>query len=47
MLFVIKSVHDLIPSVINTWLSFSSDQYNNDTSSSKQGNLLIESSFLI
>ena len=40
ILFVIKSVHDLIP------LIHASDQYNNDTSSSKKGNLLIESSFL-
>ena len=39
-LFVSKSVNNLIPSVFNKWFSFSSDQHNFETSSSKQGNLI-------
>ena len=39
MLFVSKSLNDLIPSVFSTWFSFSSDQHNYETSSSTQGNL--------
>ena len=36
--FVGKSVKDLKPSVFNTWFSFSSDQHNYETSSSRQSN---------
>ena len=39
MLFVSKSLNNLIPSVFSTWFSFSSDQHNYETSSSTQGNL--------
>ena len=38
-LFVSKSLNNLSPAVFNTWFSFSSDQNNNETSSSTQGNL--------
>ena len=37
--FISKSLSNLSPSVFNTWFSFSSDQYNYETSSSTQGNL--------
>ena len=39
ILFICKSLSNLSPSVFNTWFSFSSDQYNYETSSSTQGNL--------
>ena len=39
ILFISKSLNNLSPSVFNTWFSFSSDQYNYETSSSTQGNL--------
>ena len=41
ILFVSKSLNNLSPSVFNTWLSFSSDQHDYETSSSTQqcGNL--------
>ena len=38
--FVSKSLNNLSPSVFNTWLCFSSDQHNHETSSSTQGNLM-------
>ena len=38
-MFISKSLSNLSPSVFNTWLSFSSDQRNYETSSSTQGNL--------
>ena len=37
--FVSKSLNNLLPSVLNTWFSFSSDQYDYETSNSTQGNL--------
>ena len=40
ILFVSKSLNNLLPSVFNTWFTFSSDQYNYETSSSSQGNLI-------
>ena len=40
ILFVSKSLNNLTPSVFSTWFSFSSDQHNYDTSSSKQFNLI-------
>ena len=40
ILFISKSLNNLSPSVFNTWFSFSSDQYNYETSSSTQVNLL-------
>ena len=40
ILFVSKSLKNLTPSVFNTYFSFSSDQHNYKTSSSRQGNLL-------
>ena len=39
ILFVSKSVSNLTSSVFNTWFSFSLDQRNYETSSSRQGNL--------
>ena len=39
VLFVSKSLNNLTLSVFSTWLSFSSDQHNYETSSSTQGNL--------
>ena len=39
ILFVSKSLNNLIPSVFSTWFSFFSDQHNYETSSSTQGNL--------
>ena len=39
VLFVSNSTHNLTPSVFSTWLSFSSDQHNHETSSSTQDNL--------
>ena len=39
ILFVSKSLNNLTPSVFSTWFSFSSDQYNYETSNSIQGNL--------
>ena len=39
ILFVSKSINDLSPSLFNAWFSFSSDQHNNETSCSTQGNL--------
>ena len=39
VLFVSKSLNNLIPSVFSTWFSFSSDQHNYEASSSTQGNL--------
>ena len=38
-LFVSKSLNNLSLSVFNTWVSFSSDQHNYETSSSTQSNL--------
>ena len=38
ILFVSKSLNNLLPSVFNTWFTFSSDQH--ETSSSTQGNLI-------
>ena len=35
-----RSINKLIPSVFNTWFSFSSDQHNYEISSSRQGNLI-------
>ena len=40
ILFVNKSLNNLLPSIFNTWFSFSSDQHNYETSSSTQGNLM-------
>ena len=40
ILFVRKPLNSLSPSVFNTWLSFSSDQHNYETSSSTQDNLI-------
>ena len=40
ILVVSKSVSNLTPSVFNTWLSFSSDQHNYETSSFRQVNLI-------
>ena len=40
ILLVSKSLNNLSPSVFNKWFSFSSDQYNCETSSSTQGNLI-------
>ena len=40
ILFVSKSLNNLSPSIFNKWLSFSSDQYNYETSSSTLGNLM-------
>ena len=39
ILFVSKSLNNLSLSVFNTWVSFSSDQHNYETSSSTQSNL--------
>ena len=39
-LFLSKSLNNLSPSVFDTWLSFSTDQQNYETSSSTQGNLI-------
>ena len=39
ILFVSKPLNNLTLSVFSTWFSFSSDQHNNETSSSTQGNL--------
>ena len=38
--FVSKSLNDLLPSIFNTWVSFSSDQHNYEPSSSTHGNLM-------
>ena len=35
-----KSLNNLLPSVFNTWFTFSSDQHNYETSSSTKGNLI-------
>ena len=40
ILFVSRSLNNLLPSVFNTWFTFSSDQHNYETSSSTQGNLI-------
>ena len=40
ILFVNKSMNNLLPSVFNTWFIFSSDQHSYETSRSKQGNLI-------
>ena len=40
ILFISKTLNNLSPSVFNTWFSFSSDQDNDETSSSTQGNLI-------
>ena len=40
ILFISKNLNNLSPSVFNTWLSFSSDHHNYETSSSTQGNLI-------
>ena len=40
ILFISKSLYNLWPLVFNTWFSFSSDQYNYETSSSTQSNLI-------
>ena len=40
ILFVSKSLNNLSPSIFNTCFSFSSDQYNHETSCSTQGNLM-------
>ena len=40
ILFVSKSLNNLLSSVFNTWFRFSSDQHNYETSSSAQGNLI-------
>ena len=40
ILFVSKSLNNLTLSVFGKWLSFSSDQHNNETSSSTKGNLI-------
>ena len=34
-----QTLNNLLPSVFNTWFTFSSDQHNYETSSSTQGNL--------
>ena len=39
ILFVSRSLNNLLPSVFHTWFTFSSDQNNYETSSSIQGNL--------
>ena len=39
-LFDSKSLNNLSPSVFNTWFGFSSDQYNYETWSATQGNLM-------
>ena len=39
ILFISKSLNNLSPLVFSTWLIFSSDQHNYETSSSTQGNL--------
>ena len=39
ILFFSKSLNNLSPSVLNTWFSFFSEQYNYETSGSTQGNL--------
>ena len=40
ILFVSKPLNNSSPSVFNAWFTFSSDQHNYETSSSKQGNLI-------
>ena len=40
ILFISKTLHNLLLSVFNTWFSFTSDQQNYETSSSTQGNLI-------
>ena len=40
ILFISKTLNNLLPSVFNTWFSFTSDQHNYETSSSTQGNLI-------
>ena len=40
ILFVSKYLNNSLPSIFNTWFSFSSDQHNYETSSSTQGNLM-------
>ena len=40
ILFVSKSLNNLLPSGLNTWFSFSSEQHNYETSSYRQGNLM-------
>ena len=35
-----QTLNNLLPSVFNTWFTFSSDQHNYETSSSTQGNLI-------
>ena len=40
ILFISKSVNNLLPSVFNTWFSFLSDQHNYETSNPTQGNLI-------
>ena len=40
ILFFTKSLNNLLPSIFNTWFSFSSDQHNYETSSSTQVNLM-------
>ena len=40
ILFVSKSLNNLLPSIFNTCFSFSSDQHNYETSNSTQGNLM-------
>ena len=40
IVFVSRLINKLTPSVFNTWFSFSSDQHNYETSSSRQGNLI-------
>ena len=39
MLFVSKSINNLLPSLFNHWFLFSSDQHNYETSCSSLGNL--------
>ena len=40
IVFVSRLINKLTPAVFNTWFSFSSDQHNYETSSSRQGNLI-------
>ena len=40
ILFISKSVNNLLPSVFNTWFSFLSDQHNYETLIFTQGNLI-------
>ena len=40
IVFISKTLNNLLLSVFNTWFSFTSDQHNYETSSSTQGNLI-------